>query len=197
MNLITVKASSICSPLSCTLLCLVVTEANLFAVNNLRLIALDPDNLAYAKAKIIAKDETYIKVFRHLCAEADEALHKGPYSVVYKIKVPPSGDLHDYMSIGPYWWPDTTRPDSLPYIRRDGEVNPERHLYDNVALDKLDSAVTTLSLAYYFSGNGSICRTYGPAHPDLVLKRGNPYESKPEIWAGDQGDCGRARDRYY
>ncbi len=26
------------------------------------------------------------------------------------------------MSVGPYWWPDPSKPDGLPYIRRDGEV---------------------------------------------------------------------------
>jgi len=132
---------------------LAVAGTNLFAESTLRLIILNPDDLAYSKAKISTKDDAYVKVIRQLCTEADEALQKGPYSVVNKKKAPPSGDLHDYMSIGPYWWPDTTRPDSLPYTRRDGEVNPERYLYDNMALDSLDSAVTILSLAYYFSGN--------------------------------------------
>jgi hypothetical protein len=56
------------------------------------------------------------------------------------------------MSVGPYWWPNPAKPDGLPYIRRDGEVNPERFLYDNVPLNNLDSTATTLSLAYYFSG---------------------------------------------
>jgi len=28
--------------------------------------------------------------------------------------VPPSGDKHDYMSIGPYWWPDPQQPNGLP-----------------------------------------------------------------------------------
>jgi len=30
------------------------------------------------------------------------------------------------MSIAPYWWPNPNTPNGLPYIRRDGEVNPER-----------------------------------------------------------------------
>ena len=35
------------------------------------------------------------------------------------------GDKHDYLSFGSYWWPDPDKPDGLPYIRRDGGVNPE------------------------------------------------------------------------
>jgi hypothetical protein len=29
------------------------------------------------------------------------------------------------MSLAPYWWPDPKSPNGLPYIRRDGERNPE------------------------------------------------------------------------
>ena len=29
------------------------------------------------------------------------------------------------MSQAPYWWPDPDTPDGLPYVRRDGERNPE------------------------------------------------------------------------
>ena len=29
------------------------------------------------------------------------------------------------MSQAPYFWPDPTKPNGLPYIRRDGERNPE------------------------------------------------------------------------
>ncbi|WP_146531059.1 alginate lyase family protein [Novipirellula artificiosorum] len=39
--------------------------------------------------------------------------------------VPPSGDPHDYMSVGPYWWPDPNKDDGLPYIRRDARVLQE------------------------------------------------------------------------
>ncbi len=135
------------------LLFLAAAGTDLHAGNSLRLIILNPDDLAYSKVKIIAKDEAYVKVFHQLCTEADKARQKGPYSVVYKKKVPPSGDLHDYMSLAPYWWPDTSTSSGLPYIRRDGIVNPERNLYDNMALDSLDSAVIILSLAYFFSGD--------------------------------------------
>jgi hypothetical protein len=48
-----------------------------------------------------------------------------PVSVVQKAVTPPSGDKHDYMSQAPYWWPDPASADGKPYIRRDGERNPE------------------------------------------------------------------------
>ena len=62
-----------------------------------------------------------------LIQDADRALTAGPYSVMNKQLTPPSGDKHDYMSVGPYWWPDPAKKDGLPYIRKDGERNPDRN----------------------------------------------------------------------
>ena len=64
-----------------------------------------------------------------------------------------SGDKHDYMSMGPYWWPDPSKPDGLPYIRKDGLRNPELDKLDRNKLGDMSKAVTTLGLAYYFSGD--------------------------------------------
>jgi hypothetical protein len=84
-----------------------------------------------------------------LLADADRALTLTPTSVMDKTIVPPSGDKHDYMSQAPYWWPDPQKPDGKPYIRRDGERNPEiNKLPDHDNLGRLNSAVATLGLAY-------------------------------------------------
>jgi hypothetical protein len=65
--------------------------------------------------------------------------------------VPPSGDKHDYLSQAPYFWPDPTKKDGLPYIRKDGERNPEiNKITDHKSLDDMVGAVENLSLAYYF-----------------------------------------------
>jgi hypothetical protein len=78
----------------------------------------------------------------------------GPFSVIDKKEVPPSGDKHDYMSLAPYWWPDPAKPNGLPYIRRDGETNPERFKCpDDTEFNKVQSAVHALGLGYYFTGN--------------------------------------------
>lgn len=87
-----------------------------------------------------------------LTVEANQLLDLKPMSIMDKGFTPPSGDKHDYMSQGPYWWPDPNKPDGLPYIRRDGEVNPERSKFtDQAHLSKLIGSVTTLSRAYYFT----------------------------------------------
>jgi hypothetical protein len=88
-----------------------------------------------------------------LTADADKALREGPFSVVNKTHVPPSGDKHDYYSVAPYSWPNPNTPNGLPYIDRDGEVNPERYdrAFDTGGLERMSRAVATLALAYYLT----------------------------------------------
>lgn len=86
---------------------------------------------------------------------ADDALQVGRITIVDKQRLPPSGDPHDYHSIGIYWWPDPNSPDGLPYIRRDGEPNPERTEYDAAVLGRFSDLVSTLILAWLATGNSS------------------------------------------
>ncbi|WBO21776.1 alginate lyase family protein [Sphingomonas abietis] len=98
--------------------------------------------------------------YRGLLARADAALDRPPPSVVEKGSVPPSGDLHDYMSIAPYWWPNPAVPGGRPYVRKDGSVNPERATadYDLSSLSRMSADVETLALAYYFSEDSRYAR---------------------------------------
>lgn len=92
--------------------------------------------------------------YAQLLKDADKALGEGPFSVMEKKNLPPSGDKHDYMSLAPYFWPDPAKADGLPYIRKDGQTNPEVKDYkDKEYLPKLCEMVSTLGLAYYFSGH--------------------------------------------
>jgi len=114
-----------------------------------------PGALEKAKALAAAGHESAGKALKKLIADADKALAVTPPSVVQKSKVPPSGDKHDYMSIAPYFWPDPATKDGLPYLRKDGKVNPESR--DEAANDTLrarlvGSSVETLALAYHFTG---------------------------------------------
>jgi hypothetical protein len=86
--------------------------------------------------------------------DAQKALSAGPFSVVSKDITPPSGDKHDYMSQAPYFWPNPNTPNGLPYIRRDGERNPEIDKINNHRLlDQMEAAVETLALAYHSKGD--------------------------------------------
>jgi len=119
-----------------------------------RVFMLDPQLLSASKEKIQSGDASVGPAFKKLQSEADKTLKAGPFSVVFKKPLPPSGNKHDYMSMAPYWWPDPDTPDGLPYIRRDGETNPERDQYDRLPFWDMESAVSTLALAYYFTGHG-------------------------------------------
>jgi len=118
-----------------------------------RVFCLSSIKLAKSKARVFSKDESLQPALERLRTEADEALKAGPFSVMDKTLIPPSGDKHDYMSLGPYWWPDPKKSDGLPYIRRDGQVNPETRTdeTDRLAFGRMTSAVETLGLAWYFT----------------------------------------------
>lgn len=109
-----------------------------------------PEFLAAAKARV-HDDPALRRAHRALMARATAALAGPLYAVTDKRSAPPSGDKHDYMSIGPYWWPDPERP-SGPYVRRDGVTNPLRDsdAYDAGRLGRMVEGVEALSLAYYF-----------------------------------------------
>ena len=111
----------------------------------------DGKHLAAAKQRFQSGDESVAKIVKEIRKEADKALELKPVSVVDKPYTPPSGDKHDYMSLSPYWWPDPSKPDGKPYVRKDGEINPERAQYDLEPMEKTANAVGALSLAYYFT----------------------------------------------
>ena len=118
-----------------------------------RVFSLDPASLNQTKARIAKQDKALQPTLTRLRKDADKAMLEGPFTVTSKPRVPPSGDKHDYLTLAPYWWPDPSKPDGLPYIRRDGEVNPEsRRDTDNPTLNAMTNAVETLALAYYFTG---------------------------------------------
>ena len=110
---------------------------------------------ALEKAKLAATtDEAAGKALKKLIADADKALAVTPPSVMQKTKVPPSGDKHDYMSIAPYFWPNPATKDGLPYVRKDGKVNPESRaeaVNDTLRARLVGSTVETLALGYYFT----------------------------------------------
>lgn len=88
---------------------------------------------------------------KYLLRSADKELNKTILTVVDKKTTPPSGDKHDYLSQGRYWWPNPKTTDGLPYIRKDGVVNPEIEDFDRAVLGAMARSVANLSLAYYLT----------------------------------------------
>lgn len=118
-----------------------------------RYFAAQPGALVATKARLAAGDTSLQPALDKLIADADAALTFTPVSVTHKTKLAPSGDRHDYMSTGPYWWPDPSKPDGLPYLQRDGRVNPESRTAasDQARLETLGNTVEPLALAFWFT----------------------------------------------
>jgi hypothetical protein len=117
------------------------------------LLLLDRAHLADVADRIRRGDPTLKSGIDALNEQARKALTFAPVSVMDKTSTPPSGDKHDYMSQAPYWWPDPSKPGGRPYIRRDGDRNPEiNRLPDRDNLGRVVSAVSTLGLAHHLTG---------------------------------------------
>ena len=119
-----------------------------------RTFFLAPDAMMRLKAAI-QTDPAVKAAYDALIARAEAAMKRPLYTVVDKRTIPPSRDRHDYISLAPYWWPDPSKPGGVPYMRKDGEINPDRNTdkFDVTDLEGMSSDVETLSLAYYFSDN--------------------------------------------
>ena len=108
------------------------------------------------KRQLISPTGEYAFLRFEMEQAATAALTQGPWSVTFSKSNAISGSPHDYYSIGPYWWPDPDAddPKTAPYIRRDGERNPE--YYDcrhNQDLDDMSIAIHTLVTAGLYLGS--------------------------------------------
>jgi Alginate lyase len=118
-----------------------------------RVFLLDAKQLQATRERINTGDQTLAPALDKLDREAQQLAHASAPSVATKQVTPPSGDKHDYMSQAPYFWPDPSKPNGLPYIRRDGERNPEiNKISDHQSMDQMVAGVETLALAYYLKG---------------------------------------------
>jgi Alginate lyase len=114
----------------------------------------DSNRLPILKKAFQQQVPAIVKSVNKLVAEADNMLRLVPGSVMDKSTIPPSGDKHDYMSLAPYFWPDPSKPDSLPYIRKDGQRNPMiERISDKRNLAELGKVTHTLALAYALTGD--------------------------------------------
>lgn len=80
---------------------------------------MDAASLASVKKSVQAKDKAVLQNLQPLLQEANRLLEMKPVSVMEKAFTPVSGNKHDYMSQAPYFWYDSSKPNGLPYLRRD------------------------------------------------------------------------------
>jgi hypothetical protein len=114
---------------------------------------MNASRLVQLKKNIQQQDKETMDLVQQLKQNADKLLDKKPLSVMDKGFTPASGSKHDYMSQAPYFWYDSTKPNGLPYMRRDGVRNPEiNKITDHTYLSDLNDATYTLSLAWHLTG---------------------------------------------
>lgn len=133
---------------------IVFLNKGIFAQANTEPIQFNFKQLAQTKQKIKLADPSVLPAYHSLIAKANQILNYKEPSVMDKVDIPPSGSKHDYVSLAPYWWPDPNKPNGLPYIKKDGEINPEVKNYpDKDNLPKVCRNIYLLGLAYYLSGD--------------------------------------------
>ena len=124
--------------------------------SEIRTNILRKSSLDFFKDAYVHGEKKSKKIISDFLAEADGLLKSAPHSVMEKSIIPPSGDKHDFMSMGPYWWPDPSKKDGLPYIRRDGERNPEYYqIPDQEYFSTLMYNTQTLTVAFYITGDST------------------------------------------
>src|SRR5215207_7844711 len=115
---------------------------------------MDASRLAEVKKKAQKNDKASMQLIQGVQKEAEKFLTMKPLSVMDKGFRPVSGNKHDYMSQAPYFWYDSTKPNGLPYMRKDGVRNPEIYkITDRTYLGNLENATKALSLAWYITGD--------------------------------------------
>lgn len=122
-----------------------------------RTAVLDGKRLQQAKLRLDRGDPELKRAVRDLRGRADTWLGQGPWTVVDKPKPAPGGDVHDYLSQAPYWWPTRTptadNPWGCPYEQRDGQRNPEVDTgTDRLDVEKVFDSTYDLTLAWYYTG---------------------------------------------
>ncbi len=119
-------------------------------------ILYDDNLLKSAKMAVAANDSSIIPQYESLRYYTDSVyLNMEPLSVTKdKKRLAPSKDPRDYITLSPYWWPDPEVPGGVPYIRRDGERNPEVYEFlERVNMTVMAEAVQSLAVMYYLSND--------------------------------------------
>jgi hypothetical protein len=111
-------------------------------------------------AAVRERGEALKPTFDAVLDAARAALAAPSLTVMQKGRIPPSGNKHDYMSMAPYFWPNPATASGLPFVNRDGEMNPEsRKDHDGLRLQQTVARVHALALAWYLSGEAKYAQS--------------------------------------
>lgn len=112
--------------------------------------------ILFGLTTVTAKEDVKEQVRRLLQAEtlqrADAALESVPVTVTAARAQRSAGGIHDFYSEGDYWWANPQDPDG-PFIRRDGETNPDNFTAHRHAMIRLSQLVGDLTSAWILTGD--------------------------------------------
>lgn len=113
----------------------------------------DWHNVSWVKEQLRSNNPYYVQHYQTLLEQAQQALHFRADPVTNKTQLPASGDIHDYLSYAPYRWPNPATESGLPWIARDGVINPisQGRDTDFTRASEFFTVVETLAWTFYFS----------------------------------------------
>jgi hypothetical protein len=106
--------------------------------------------VAAAAAQAAALDLPALERARVL-NQAEAFLGEAPATVTATSSPRSPGGRHEFFSEGDYWWPDPANPGG-PYVRRDGQTNPDNFVGHRQALMRLSRIVPALAAAWLLTG---------------------------------------------
>ena len=86
-----------------------------------------------------------------IITNADKYLTQEPVPITNFFSPRSEGGIHDFYSEGDYWWPDPKNPNG-PYVRKDGQTNPDNFVKHRQVMRSLNKWVSTLVAAYQLTG---------------------------------------------
>ena len=139
----------------CLILVILFLAANLYA-QNANILQPQVYQVSAAKIQSIKSAASANKIIaaniQQLAKQGDKLLNVKFGSVMDKKFAPPCGNMHEYFSLAKYFWPDPSKPDGKPYIRKDGQKNPAIDVIsDDKNFDEMLNAIHILSWSYYFT----------------------------------------------
>ncbi len=121
--------------------------------NILLLVVIGSISMLFASCKKNTFNEDAELVLKEIILKnAEWAMKQQPQTVTFFTCERSAGGIHDFYSEGDYWWPDPQN-QQAPYIRRDGETNPENFIEHRLAMIRFSKVVGALASAYLITGN--------------------------------------------
>jgi len=121
----------------------------LFPILIINFLTIAACNAPIDKKAMLGK-ETISFSTQEVISKANEYLEQKPVTITSFKAERSVGGIHDYFSEGSYWWPN---PNDLkgPYIRKDGQRNPNNFKKHKTAIREFSIIVTTLTAAYHLT----------------------------------------------